>query len=171
MIIRSDSITLDEIKTLNPTAIVISPGPCTPAEAGISVQVIQNYGALIPILGVCLGHQCIGAAYGASIIRSEPVHGTASLVNHTSNALFANVPSSFDAGRYHSLVIDPGHTAPLETIAMTPNGIIMAVKHTQFPVYGVQFHPESILTPHGMDIIRNFSSIVNAWHHHQQVAA
>jgi anthranilate synthase/aminodeoxychorismate synthase-like glutamine amidotransferase len=170
-VIRSDAITTNEIKSMNPKAIVISPGPCTPTEAGICVETIQKLGASIPILGVCLGHQCIGAAYGASIIRAEPVHGRASTMNHTGNDLFTGLPPAFEAGRYHSLAIDPQHTAPLETLATTSDGIIMSVKHKLFPVYGVQFHPESILTPHGMDIIRNFSNIVRTWHSDQKMAA
>ena len=170
-VIRSDDITVDEISALNPQAIVISPGPCTPAEAGVCVEAIQKLGPSTPILGVCLGHQCIGAAFGASIIRAEPVHGHASTVHHTGDALFAGLPASFEAGRYHSLVIKPQNAAPLETIATTEDGTIMAVKHKIHPVYGVQFHPESILTPDGMQIIHNFSSIIRNWQSRQSIAA
>ena len=155
---RNDKITLDEIESLRPVKIVISPGPCTPKEAGISCDTIKRFGATIPILGVCLGHQSIGAAYGGEIVRAPSImHGKLSDVSHDAKTIFRDVKNPFAAMRYHSLVIDP-KTLPNElTIsARTADGVIMAVRHKFFPVEGVQFHPESILAEEGKKLLKNF---------------
>ena len=155
---RNDKITVDEIAALKPDRIVVSPGPCTPYEAGISMDVIRSLGPKIPLLGVCLGHQSIGAVYGGDVVRADVImHGKISEITHNGNAFFKDVPSPFTATRYHSLVIKP-ETCPdcLEVTAQTREGVIMAVAHKEHPVWGVQFHPESILTPHGKTMIRNF---------------
>ena len=157
---RNDKITVDEIESLRPEKIVISPGPCTPKEAGISCDTIKQFGARIPILGVCLGHQAIGAAYGGQIIRAPSImHGKLSAVTHDSKTIFRDVKNPFAAMRYHSLVIDP-KTLPAELTvsARTADGVIMAVRHKKFPVEGVQFHPESILTEEGKKLLHNFLS-------------
>lgn len=155
---RNDKITLDEIAALGPEKIVISPGPCTPKQAGISCDTIKRFGAVIPILGVCLGHQAIGAAYGGEIIRAPSImHGKLSDVRHDSKTIFRAVKNPFAAMRYHSLVIDP-KTLPneLTVSAHTDDGVIMAVRHKRFPVEGVQFHPESILAEEGKKLLKNF---------------
>ncbi|MDZ4858992.1 MAG: aminodeoxychorismate/anthranilate synthase component II [Candidatus Hydrogenedentes bacterium] len=158
-VFRNDAITVDAIRDLKPDRIVISPGPCTPNEAGISIETIRALGNSFPILGVCLGHQSIGAAYGGEIVRADRImHGKISSISHTGNPLFANVPSPFNATRYHSLIIRR-ETCPdcLEIIAETTDqGEIMAVAHKDHPVWGVQFHPESILTESGKQIVKNF---------------
>lgn len=155
---RNDKITLDEIDALQPDKIVISPGPCTPKEAGVSCGTIQRFGARIPILGVCLGHQSIGAAFGARIVRAPAImHGKLSDVSHDSRTIFREVKNPFGAMRYHSLVIEPQSLPPDLTIsARTGDNIIMAVRHKKFPVEGVQFHPESILNQEGKKILQNF---------------
>ena len=158
---RNDAVTLDEVDALAPDGIVISPGPCTPREAGVSVPVIQRFAGRFPILGVCLGHQAIGAAYGGAIVRASRImHGKTSAIHHDRRGLFANLPDPFDATRYHSLVIDP-RTLPaeLERAAWTEDGDvmeIMAVRHRTHFVEGVQFHPESILTVEGKRLLANF---------------
>jgi anthranilate synthase/aminodeoxychorismate synthase-like glutamine amidotransferase len=148
---RNDAVTLEEIATLAPTHIIISPGPCTPAEAGVSVEVIRRYGPTIPILGVCLGHQAIGAAYGAEIVRAgRPMHGKTSRIHHTGTSVFTGLPNPLIATRYHSLVIAPASLPEtLQVTATADDGEIMAVAHTEHPVVGVQFHPESVLTEYG----------------------
>ena len=155
---RHDAITPEEILGLEPSHIIISPGPCSPSEAGISTDVVRRLGPTIPILGVCLGHQCIGAAYGAEIVRAgRPMHGKTSRIHHSGTGLFTGLPSPFQATRYHSLVIAPASVPPeLEITATSEDGEIMAVRHTRFPVYGVQFHPESVLTEHGYRLIDHF---------------
>jgi anthranilate synthase component 2 len=155
---RNDQIGIDEIERLHPAQIVISPGPCTPNEAGVSVPVIKRLGGQIPILGVCLGHQSIGQAYGGRIIRArELMHGKTSMIHHTGKGVFRELPSPFEATRYHSLVIER-ETLPecLEITAWTEDGEIMGVRHRSLPVEGVQFHPESILTQHGHQLLKNF---------------
>jgi anthranilate synthase/aminodeoxychorismate synthase-like glutamine amidotransferase len=155
---RNDRITIGEIGDKKPERIVISPGPCTPSEAGISIEVIRQFAGKIPILGVCLGHQSIGAAYGGDIIRAPLLmHGKTSTIYHDGKTLFSGIPNPFDATRYHSLVI-MRETLPdcLEITAWTEDEIIMGVRHKEFLVEGVQFHPESILTTSGKDILRNF---------------
>lgn len=155
---RNDKITLDEIEVLNPSHIVISPGPCTPKEAGISVSLIQRFAGKYPILGVCLGHQSIGAAFGGEVIRNYRVlHGKVSTIHHNGQGIFLGIPNPLTATRYHSLVIRR-ETMPdcLEITAETDEGEVMAVRHREYKVEGVQFHPESVLTPHGKNILRNF---------------
>jgi anthranilate synthase component 2 len=155
---RNDQVTVAEIEQLNPDHIVISPGPCTPNEAGVSVETIKKLGGKIPILGVCLGHQSIGQAYGGKIVRAKQLmHGKTSMIHHLSKNVFAGLPNPFEATRYHSLVIERA-SAPdvLEITAWTKDGEIMGVRHKSLPVEGVQFHPESILTQHGHDLLRNF---------------
>ena len=155
---RNDEITLDEIKRMQPQHIVISPGPCTPNEAGISCSVIATFGARIPILGVCLGHQAVGQVYGGRVIRApEPMHGKTSLMHHQGQGVFHNLPQPFEANRYHSLIVERS-TLPqeLEITAETNDGLIMGLRHRTHPVEGVQFHPESIMTPVGKDLLRNF---------------
>ncbi len=157
-VVYNDKITLDKIAALKPEKIVISPGPCTPKEAGISCAVINRFGAQTPILGVCLGHQSIGAAYGGQIIRAPSImHGKLSDVSHDGKTIFANLKNPFAAMRYHSLVIDPiSLPAELSVSARTGDGVIMAVRHQSFPVEGVQFHPESILAEEGKKLLKNF---------------
>ena len=155
---RNDEITLDEIAALRPEKIVISPGPCTPKQAGISCDTIKRFGAAMPILGVCLGHQAIGAAYGGAIIRAPSImHGKLSDVSHDATTIFRDIKNPFAAMRYHSLVIDPmSLPAELAVSARTADGVIMAVRHKSFPVEGVQFHPESILAEDGKKLLKNF---------------
>ena len=158
MVRRNDAITLKEIAALAPSHIIISPGPCSPAEAGISTAVVQRLGDSIPILGVCLGHQCIGAAYGGEIVRAgRPMHGKTSRIHHRGEGLFSGLPTPFLATRYHSLVIAPESLPPeLKVTATAEDGEIMAVAHQSHPVVGVQFHPESVLTEHGYQILDRF---------------
>lgn len=161
IVFRNDKITIEEIEKLAPEKIVISPGPCTPKEAGISVDVIRHFGPKIPILGVCLGHQAIGEAFGGKIIRSpEIMHGKTSYIYHDNKSIFKGIQNPFEATRYHSLVIDR-ETLPdcLIVSAWTSNGIIMGVRHKELPIEGVQFHPESILTKVGKDLLKNFLKI------------
>ena len=155
---RNDQLTLDEVATLQPTQIVISPGPCTPNEAGLSCQIIKTFGSMIPTLGVCLGHQAIGQVYGGRVIRApEPMHGKTSLMYHQGQGVFQNLPTPFEANRYHSLIVER-ETLPdeLEVTAETSDGLIMGLRHRRYPVEGVQFHPESIMTPMGKTLLRNF---------------
>jgi anthranilate synthase/aminodeoxychorismate synthase-like glutamine amidotransferase len=155
---RHDAIGVDELFELAPSHIIISPGPCSPREAGISTDVVRQAGASIPILGVCLGHQCIGAAYGGEIVRAgAPMHGKISRIHHSGTGLFSGIPSPFPATRYHSLVIAPASVPPsLQVTATSEDGEIMAVQHVEYPVYGVQFHPESVLTEHGYRLLDHF---------------
>ena len=155
---RNDEISLDEISDLHPDQIIVSPGPCSPIEAGISVAAIERFAGEIPILGVCLGHQAIGQAFGGKIIRAQQLmHGKTSPISHDNKGVFAQMPQPFDATRYHSLVIERD-TIPdeLEISATTPDGEIMGVRHKTLDVEGVQFHPESILTQDGKRLLRNF---------------
>ena len=155
---RHDAISIEEIVALGPSHIVISPGPCSPAEAGISTELVRRVGPSIPILGVCLGHQCIGAAYGGRILRAgAPMHGKTSQIHHTGRGLFRGLPTPFTATRYHSLVIGPASLpASLKVTATSEDGEIMAVQHVEHPVHGVQFHPESVLTEHGYRLLDHF---------------
>jgi anthranilate synthase/aminodeoxychorismate synthase-like glutamine amidotransferase len=161
---RNDAIGLDEIAALGPDAIVVSPGPCTPNEAGVSVPLIKRFTGQIPILGVCLGHQAIGAAFGGAIVRGDRImHGKTSPILHSGEGLFAGLSNPFDATRYHSLVIDPPTLpAELERTAWTAEGEIMGVRHRSAFLEGVQFHPESILTVGGKHLLRNFLARVPA---------
>jgi len=156
--VRNDKITLEEIEAMSPEGIIISPGPCTPQEAGISMDVIRRFGPSLPTLGVCLGHQCIGEVYGAKVDRAGEIrHGKTSMVYHKGQGVLAGLPDPFEAIRYHSLVVYP-ETVPdcLEVTAWTENGLIMGLRHKEHPVEGVQFHPESIMTPVGKDLLQNF---------------
>jgi anthranilate synthase/aminodeoxychorismate synthase-like glutamine amidotransferase len=162
---RNDEITLAEIDALKPEAIVISPGPCTPKEAGISNDVIREIGPRLPVLGVCLGHQCIGHVFGATVVRAgRLMHGKTSPILHDNEGVFAGLPSPFEATRYHSLIIDPP-TVPdsLVVNARTAEEEIMGVRHREFPIHGVQFHPESILTRHGKELLKNFLEIAQTF--------
>jgi len=158
---RNDKISLDEIKKLKPQAIFLSPGPCSPREAGITVDVIREFHQTLPIMGICLGHQSIGYAFGGDIVRADRImHGKVSPVSHDGKTIFTGLPDPFTAGRYHSLVVRP-ETLPdcLEVSAQTAEGEIMGLRHKEYPVEGIQFHPESVLTPQGKRIIRNFLKI------------
>jgi len=154
---RNDQITLDEVRALRPSHIVISPGPGTPDDGGVSLDVIRALGPTTPILGVCLGHQCIGQAYGGRVVRAPRLmHGKTSLIYHKNAALFTGVPSPFEATRYHSLIVEEPLPADLLVTAFTEAGEVMALRHKEHPVVGVQFHPESILTRFGTRILQNF---------------
>jgi anthranilate synthase/aminodeoxychorismate synthase-like glutamine amidotransferase len=157
-VVRNNQITVAEIEKLSPDRIVVSPGPCTPHEAGISSEVIKTFGERLPILGVCLGHQCIGEVYGGEVVRADRLmHGKTSPILHTGKGVFQNLPSPFEATRYHSLIVKR-ETLPdvLEITAETAEGEIMGLQHKALPVHGVQFHPESILTTEGQHLLRNF---------------
>ncbi len=155
---RNDQITADEIEALAPEKIVISPGPCSPAEAGISNEIITRFAGRTPLLGVCLGHQCIGHVFGGEVVRAPRLmHGKTSYIRHDGRALFQGLPDPFTATRYHSLIVRR-ETLPrcLEITAETDQGEIMGLRHRDYPIEGVQFHPESILTQHGKELLRNF---------------
>jgi len=155
---RNDRVSLGEISALRPSKIVISPGPKTPSDAGISVSVINRFGPCTPILGVCLGHQCIGQAFGGRVVRAPELrHGKTSQVHHLGVGVMRDLPNPFEAGRYHSLVVDRASIPDeLEITAETMDGLIMGVRHRRHPVQGVQFHPESVLTPAGKQLLKNF---------------
>jgi len=154
---RNDQITLAQIEELKPSHIVISPGPCTPLEAGISNDVVRHFGGKIPILGVCLGHQCIGHVYGGRVGRASPVHGKTSLIYHDGETIYQGLANPFPATRYHSLIIElEAFPSCLKVTAKTDDGVIMGVRHRSYVVEGVQFHPESILTEVGHDLLANF---------------
>ncbi len=157
-VFRNDEITCGEIAALRPDRICISPGPCSPSEAGISLDVIHRFGAEVPILGVCLGHQAIGQAYGGKVVRARQLmHGKTAAIEHTGVGVFAGLPSPFTATRYHSLAVErESLPACLEVTAWTADGEIMGLRHRQFPVEGVQFHPESIASEHGHALLKNF---------------
>lgn len=163
-VIRNDEIDVDTVGTLQPQHIVISPGPCTPNEAGVSLPLISKYAGNIPILGVCLGHQSIGQAFGGKIVHAkELMHGKTSQIHHTGQGVFKGLPSPFRATRYHSLVIErESLPAELEITAWTEDGEIMGVRHKTLPIEGVQFHPESILTEYGHEMLANFLKVVKA---------
>ncbi len=155
---RNDQVSLEEIGRMQPERIVISPGPCTPNEAGLSCDVIATFGPYIPLLGVCLGHQAVGQVYGGRVVRApQPMHGKTSLIYHQREGVFGNLPQPFEANRYHSLIVERSSLpAELEITAETDDGLIMGLRHRSYPVQGVQFHPESIMTPVGKDLLRNF---------------
>ena len=158
---RNDEITVDEVRALDPDAIVISPGPSRPENAGISVDLVRDLGPSVPILGICLGHQAIGVAYGASVVRVPPVHGKSRPVHHAGAAAFAGLPSPFTAARYHSLAIERASLpAELEMTAWSEDGLVMGVRHRSHPVEGFQFHPESILTDDGAALVSGFLASV-----------
>ena len=159
---RNDELTPKEVEALRPSHIVISPGPCTPQDAGISIELIRHFarpaGPRIPLLGVCLGHQSIGAAFGGNVVRAPKLmHGKTSEVEHDGRTIFAEIPSAMTCTRYHSLIVSPdGLPEQLEVSARTADGTIMALRHRELPIEGVQFHPESVLTTHGKKIVENF---------------
>ncbi len=158
---RNDKISVEEIKLLDPKAIVLSPGPCTPNESGVCLDVIKEFSQTMPILGVCLGHQAIGQIFGAKIVKNEPMHGKVSEVFHGGQGIFQDIPSPFKATRYHSLAIEKKSfpNDELEITAATQDGIIMGISHKKYQIYGVQFHPESIASEFGHKIIENFIKI------------
>ena len=170
MIARNDSLALADVKRLSPRAIVISPGPCTPNEAGISNATIAELSGRIPILGVCLGHQCLGAVYNERVTRAKrPMHGRACMVAHDGTGLFNNLPNPLKVGRYHSLVVEINAPEKSKLVVTARSGEqeIMALSHVEHPTYGVQFHPESILTVRGLSIFANFLRLADAWHGRQ----
>lgn len=162
---RNDALDVEDIKSLNPEGLILSPGPCSPKEAGICVEAVKALGHEMPVLGVCLGHQCIGEAYGAMVLRAaEPVHGKARRIIHDGGGIFAGLPSPMKVGRYHSLVVGLTPQCPLEITARAENGgEIMALRHPLHPVHGAQFHPESILTEHGLAMVENFIALATRW--------
>jgi anthranilate synthase/aminodeoxychorismate synthase-like glutamine amidotransferase len=161
IVVRNDATSLDDIAALAPSHIIVSPGPCSPAEAGISNAVITTFGPMTPILGVCLGHQCIGAALGGKVERAQrPMHGKTSLVGHDGSGVFAGLPEPLRVTRYHSLIVlDEGLPEALRVTARSEDGEIMALSHRHWPLVGVQFHPEAVLTEHGHELLRNFVAI------------
>ena len=163
--VRNDKTTLEEIEAMAPEGIVVSPGPSTPLQAGISNDVIRHFGSKLPTLGVCLGHQCVGHAYGAKVERAGEIrHGKTSMIHHEGKGVLKGLPSPFEAIRYHSLVVYP-ETLPdcLEVTAWTDDGLVMGLRHKEFPVEGVQFHPESIMTPQGKPLLQNFLDMVERY--------
>jgi anthranilate synthase/aminodeoxychorismate synthase-like glutamine amidotransferase len=158
---RNDQVSIEDIEELEPERIVISPGPCTPSEAGISCEAVAHFGSRTPILGVCLGHQSIGQVYGGRVIRApEPMHGKTSLMHHQGQGVFQSLPQPFEAIRYHSLIVERDTLpAELEITAETQEGLIMGLRHRSYPVEGVQFHPESIMTSVGKELLRNFLNV------------
>lgn len=157
-VVRSDEVTVGQIEEVRPRAIVLSPGPCTPNEAGVCIEVVRELGSRVPMLGVCLGHQAIAAALGGNVIRApEPVHGRTSVIQHDGDGLFAGLPNPLRATRYHSLIAEEA-TLPreLRVTARTGEGLVMALAHRSWPLYGVQFHPESVLTQSGHQLLANF---------------
>jgi anthranilate synthase/aminodeoxychorismate synthase-like glutamine amidotransferase len=155
---RNDRITPDEIAARNPSHIIISPGPCTPLEAGVSNAVVERFAPTVPLLGVCLGHQCIGHTFGAEVVRADRImHGKTSMIHHDGKGIYRGMPNPFEATRYHSLVIKPGTLSnDFEVVAQTDQGEIMGVRHKRYPLEGVQYHPESFLTDRGIELLRNF---------------
>jgi anthranilate synthase component 2 len=167
--VRNDAVTVDQVRRMKPEGIVISPGPCTPNEAGISLDVVRELGPVTPILGVCLGHQCIGQAFGGKVVRADRImHGKTSMIYHRSQGLFKGLPQPFEATRYHSLVVENASIPEsLSVMAWTEyqgGHEIMGLKHMTFPVQGVQFHPESILTRCGHDLLRNFLQSISKFY-------
>ncbi|MFO7322680.1 MAG: aminodeoxychorismate/anthranilate synthase component II [Chloroflexota bacterium] len=160
-VVRNDQTTLDEIRALAPSHILISPGPGTPEDGGVSLDVIAQFGPTTPILGVCLGHQCIGQAYGGVVLRAaRQMHGKTSMIYHKGDSLFRGLPNPFEATRYHSLIVEEASLPPsLIVTAFTDQGEIMGLRHREYPVFGVQFHPESILTTYGPRILKNFLEV------------
>lgn len=164
-VVRNDAITVEEIGARSPDAIVLSPGPCTPRDAGICLDVIHAHAATIPILGVCLGHQAIGEAFGGAVVRApEPVHGKVAEVRHRAEGLFAGLDAPIRATRYHSLVVERASLpSELAVTAETSDGLIMGLQHRALPVHGLQFHPESILSEHGAHLVQNFLDLAASW--------
>ena len=165
-VVRNDALAVADIEALAPRAVVLSPGPCTPAEAGITCEVLRRLSGRLPILGVCLGHQAIGTVFGGRTVRARfPLHGQASLIRHGGERLFAGLPQPLEVGRYHSLIVEGGATMAetLTVDARSAEGEIMALSHRSHPTYGVQFHPESVLTPDGLALIGNFLALADAF--------
>ncbi len=161
---RNDAITLDEIRSRAPDAIVLSPGPCTPNEAGICLDVVRELGSQFPIFGVCLGLQSIGQAYGGDVVRApSPMHGKVSTITHRAEGVFRGLNAAFSATRYHSLVVERATCPAALAVTAEADGLVMGLQHRTFPVHGVQFHPESILSDNGTQILRNFLDIAAAW--------
>lgn len=168
-VVRNDAIILRDIETMKPEAIILSPGPRSPKEAGICLSLIEKLHTRIPILGICLGHQCIGEAFGGRTVRAaQPVHGKTGTIAHDGAGIFAGIPPSFRAARYHSLVTELPQDTALQVTARSDDSAIMAMQHNRYPVYGLQFHPESVLTEHGMDLLANFMRIADAWNAAQE---
>jgi para-aminobenzoate synthetase component 2 len=164
---RNDALDVAGIRAANPEAVVISPGPCSPTEAGVSLAAIRGLSGEVPLLGVCLGHQCIGAAFGGRIERAaRPLHGQATAIAHDGTGLFRGLPAPLRVGRYHSLIVAPeaGMEPHLAVDAVSPEGEVMALSHRRHPTYGVQFHPESVLTEHGHALFGNFLELARRWH-------
>ena len=157
-VVRNDKITLGQIRNMNPEKIVVSPGPCTPDKAGISNEVVREFGPIIPVLGVCLGHQCVGQTFGGIVGKAgEIMHGKTSLIHHDGEGVFFGIPSPFEAIRYHSLVVYKEDLPnELEVTAWTESGIVMGIRHKEYDIQGIQFHPESIMTQYGKEILGNF---------------
>ncbi|QSQ19586.1 aminodeoxychorismate/anthranilate synthase component II [Pyxidicoccus parkwayensis] len=157
-VVRNDAVTVEQVAALQPSHIVISPGPCTPAEAGVSLDVIRAFGGKVPLLGVCLGHQCLGQVFGAKVVRAPvPVHGKTAEVEHGGQGVFRGLPSPFTAARYHSLVVAREELPECLEVTASHDGLIMGMRHRELPrLEGVQFHPESFLTPHGPRLLANF---------------
>lgn len=169
-VVRNDAISVSDVRAMAPEAIVISPGPCTPTEAGISIELISKLSDTVPMLGVCLGHQAIAAAFGGRVVRApEPIHGRSSLINHAGTGLFNNLPSPLRVGRYHSLIV-ADLPPDLVVTAATDDGIPMAIEHRTRKLYGVQFHPESVLTQHGRVLLANFAKLAGMSPKETQVA-
>lgn len=168
-VVRNDAITIEKIIELSPEAIVISPGPCTPQQSGICIDLIRTLGKTTPILGVCLGHQAIGEAYGGQTIQAlKPIHGKATSITHNNSQLFNTIENPMMAGRYHSLITTPpSETSDLIITAFSEDNEIMGIQHKSYPVHGIQFHPESILTPDGMEILKNFLLLTEDWNEKQ----
>jgi anthranilate synthase/aminodeoxychorismate synthase-like glutamine amidotransferase len=155
-VVRNDVETVDELLAREPDRVVVSPGPCTPNEAGVSVEVMRRFPeAGVPTLGVCLGHQSLAQAFGGAVVQGEPVHGKTATIDHDGRTIFAGLPNGLKVGRYHSLVVDPDLPDCLETTARG-GGVVMAIRHRELPAEGVQFHPESVLTDHGKQLLKNF---------------
>ncbi|UGX87537.1 anthranilate synthase component II [Phyllobacterium meliloti] len=165
-VVRNDAISIADIETLKPSSLVISPGPCGPHEAGQSLAIIEKFSGTLPILGICLGHQCIGEAFGGRVLRAqEPMHGRSSLIQHDGTGVFKGLPSPFKAGRYHSLiVVADENTTALTVTARSDKGEIMGLAHNEHPTFGVQFHPESVLTEYGHAMLGNFLRLGRQFH-------
>ncbi|MEH3144314.1 MAG: aminodeoxychorismate/anthranilate synthase component II [Methylobacterium frigidaeris] len=164
---RNDALDVDAIRARAPEAVVISPGPCSPEEAGVSLPAVRALSGTVPLLGVCLGHQCVGAAFGGRVERAHrPLHGQATPIRHGGEGVFAGLPSPMRVGRYHSLIVapQPGMEHALAIDAVSPEGEVMALSHRRHPTWGIQFHPESVLTEHGHALFANFLALARRWH-------